>query len=65
MVTGTVSLVRFGSPGAFGRRPGQRFEQVVEEPRAQLFVHPVTGQQQVVNFMHALDVAGAVPLLGI
>lgn len=45
-------------------RPGQGFEQVVEEPCPEGLVHPLAGEQQVVHLMHALDVAGAVPLLG-
>lgn len=43
--------------------PGQGFEQVVEEARPEALVHPLAGEQQVVHFVHALDVAGAVPLL--
>lgn len=46
-------------------RPGQGFEQVVQEARPEGLVHPLAGEQQVVHLVHALDVAGAVPLLGL
>lgn len=38
---------------------------MVEKTGAQTFVHPVTGEEHVVDFMHALDVARAVLLLGL
>lgn len=45
--------------------PGQGLEEVVEQAGAQSFVHPVTGEQHVVDLVHALDVPGAVLLLGL
>lgn len=36
---------------------------MVEEARPEGLVHPLAGEQQVVHLVHALDVAGAVPLL--
>ena len=51
------------SGGALVGGPGQGLQQVVEQAGAQGFVHPLTGQQHVVDLMHALDVARAVLLL--
>lgn len=44
---------------------GQGLKEVVEQTRTQRFVHPVTGEEHVVNLMHALDVPCAVLLLGL
>lgn len=38
---------------------------MVEETGAQGFVHPVAGEEHVVDLMHALDVPRAVLLLGL
>lgn len=51
--------------GALIGGPRQRLEEVVEQTGAQSFVHPITGQEHVVNLVHALDVARAVSLLGL
>lgn len=53
-----------GLKGARVSGPRQGFEQVVEEARAQGFVHPVAGEEHVVHLVHALNVARAVFLLG-
>lgn len=45
--------------------PGQGFQEVVEQAGAQGLVHPVAGQEHVVDLVHALDVPSAVPLLGL
>lgn len=45
--------------------PGQGLEEVVEQAGAQSFVHPLTSEEHVVYFVHALDVACAVFLLGL
>lgn len=58
-------LAGFGLGRAVICRLGQRLEQVVEETGAQRFVHPVAGEQRVVHLVHALDVAGAVPVLSL
>lgn len=51
--------------GALIGGPWQRLEEVVEQPGAQSFVHPVAGEEHVVDLVHALDVACAVFLLGL
>lgn len=45
--------------------PGEGFEEVVEQTRAQSFIHPVAGEEHVVDLVHALDVPCAVFLLGL
>lgn len=45
--------------------PGQGLEEVVEETGAHSFVHPVAGEEHVVDLVHALDVPCAVFLLGL
>lgn len=54
-----------GLVGALICGPGQGLEEVVEQAGAQSFVHPVAGEQHVVDLVHALDVPGAVFLLGL
>lgn len=54
-----------GLEGALVGGPGQGLEEVVEETGAQSFVHPVAGEEHVVDLMHALDVPRAVFLLGL
>ncbi len=54
-----------GLEGALIRGPGQGLEEVVEQARAQSFVHPVAGEEHVVHLVHALDVPCAVLLLGL
>lgn len=58
-------LTELGLGGAMVGGPGQGLEEVVEETRAQRLVHPLAGEEQVVHLVHALDVAGAVLLLGL
>lgn len=58
-------LRELGLGGAMVCRPGQRLEEVVEETRAQRFVHPFAGEKHVVHLVHALDVACAVLLLSL
>lgn len=48
-----------------GGGPGQRLEKMIEQPGAQGFVHPVAGEEHVVDLVHALDVPRAVSLLGL
>lgn len=45
--------------------PGQGLEEVVEQTGGQGFVHPVAGQERVVDLVHAPDVPAAEPLLGL
>ena len=54
-----------GLAGALIAGPGEGLEEVVEEAGAQSFVHPLAGEQHVVDLVHALDVACAVLLLGL
>jgi len=61
-------LGRAGSPqrrfGGVLAGPGQGLQQVVQQARPEGLVHPLAGEEQVVDLVHALDVPGAVPLLG-
>lgn len=54
-----------GLEGALIGGPWQGLEEVVEQAGAQSFVHPVAGEEHVVDLVHALDVPCAVFLLGL
>lgn len=54
-----------GLKGALIGGPGQGLEEMVEQAGAQSFIHPIAGEEHVVDLVHALDVPCAVLLLGL